>query len=115
MTRSDGVRPQLRAHWRPVGLILLAQAPAVVFYTTQPLLLKVLVDSAIARGDGTLAALLIGGMVALLVLHAVGDLAKHTVAARAAANVAGELRARMFAQLGSLSASFHTRARSGDL
>jgi ATP-binding cassette subfamily B protein len=119
MTRADGFPAasfrELRTQQAPICLILFSQLPAVVFYTAQPLLLAALIDDAITPGDRNLAALLLAGMVALLALHAAGDLARHYVGARAGARVMNAMRERVFARLAAGSTSFRGRHRAGDL
>jgi ATP-binding cassette subfamily B protein len=89
--------------------------PAVAFVTVQPLLLRALIDDAIASRDGRLAAVLIAGMVGLLAANALGDLANRYVVARAGARVMNDLRLRLFEHLQRLSVGFYARAKVGDL
>ncbi|PYQ18165.1 MAG: hypothetical protein DMF81_25755, partial [Acidobacteria bacterium] len=105
----------LRPYWRQALFIVLSQAPATAFITLQPLLLRALLDDAIVPGDARLAALLIGAMVGLLLLHGLGDLANHYLVARVVASVMSGLRLRIFTHLQRLSVGFYARSRAGDL
>jgi ATP-binding cassette, subfamily B, bacterial len=96
-------------------LLALTQLPAAAFVTIQPLLLRALIDDAIAVGNGRLATSLIGGMVSLLAANALGDLANRYVVARAGTRVMNDLRLRLFEHLQRLSVGFYARAKVGDL
>lgn len=107
--------PLLRPHWKPASLVLLTLIPAVGYMTLQPVLVKLLVDSAIVPADGWRAVLIVGGLAVLLLVDAVGDLGNQYYAAALGARVVNGLRLRLFEHVQALSVGFHARVASGDL
>jgi ATP-binding cassette subfamily B protein len=107
--------PYLRRHWAQTLLLPIVQVPSIAFITLQPLLLRLLIDNAIPRGDRQLAILIIIGMLSLVCINAAGELAYYFVVARLSAFIMNDIRLQIFSHLQWLSVRFYVRASGGDL
>ncbi len=96
-------------------LACLSILPGVAFVVVQPLLLRLLIDEAIAHKDTQLAVWLLGMLFALLALNTLGDLAHRYFLARIVTNLTNNLRLRLFNHLHSLSQSFYARSQVAEL
>ncbi|MFN8522127.1 MAG: ABC transporter transmembrane domain-containing protein [Chloroflexota bacterium] len=104
-----------RPHWRSAMLAGVTLTPSVAFIMLQPLALAALVDLAILPRDSTMAAELIAGLVALLVVYVAGDLAHQYTVARLATLIGSDLRRALFEHFQRLSLAYFGRSQQGDL
>ncbi|MBV9578282.1 MAG: ABC transporter ATP-binding protein [Chloroflexi bacterium] len=109
------LRPYLRAHrWRGLAAVV-STLPQIVFLSGYPILLAILIDDGILPRNAGVAALVIGVLLALLVLTAIGDLFTQYLSARIAAEVIGDVRLHIFDHLQRLSMGFYSRTQVADL
>lgn len=105
----------LAPYWPRLALILLTVAAAALLGLVPPLLIRGVIDSAIAGSDRSLLLRLSAGILAAaLALGLVGVLRSYlnTVVSQ---RIMYNLKLRMFSRLQSLSLRFYTEARTGEL
>jgi ATP-binding cassette subfamily B protein len=105
----------LRPHWRLLPPLLLAVLAEAGFDILYPLGVKLLIDNAVATRDGQLLARLLGGLVVVFLLGAVGGVARDRLSATLGARAMRDVRARLLGHLQRLSADFYMRHETGDL
>lgn len=110
-----GIPPHLPAGWTWAVATALALVPGVAVATLIPLLIRRLVDDAMRRGDGALAARLLAGIAGLALLDALALAVGPYLAQRFASAVGNSIRTRLFAQLQRLSVDFFAGEHIGAL
>ena len=104
---------------RPHRAVALALAATVVvevaWDTLYPLNVKFLIDTAVASGNGTLFALILGSLGVLFVIAALAGVARENFSATLGPAAISDLRAHLFRHLQRLSASFYASREVGDL
>jgi ATP-binding cassette, subfamily B, bacterial len=104
-----------RPYWRSGGLVVLAVLVVAVAGLANPLLVRAIIDRAIARGDLALLGLLCGAMVGVTLLIGAVDTAETWLTTRMGQRVMFDLRDTLYRHLQRLSLRFFTETRTGEV
>jgi ATP-binding cassette subfamily B protein len=105
----------LRAYRRDTLGALLALLLVSIANLATPQLLRLAIDTGIARGRGEVIWAAVGGLVAVAVLRGLFTFLQGFLAERASQGVAYDLRDALFAQIQRLSFSYYDRVETGQL
>jgi ATP-binding cassette subfamily B protein len=104
-----------RPYWRSTILVVIAVIVVAVLGLASPLLVRAIIDQAIARGDLRLLGLLCGAMVGVTLLAGAVDTAETWLTTRMGQRVMFDLRERLYRHLQRLSLRFFTDTRAGEI
>ncbi|HEY3355089.1 MAG TPA: ABC transporter ATP-binding protein [Polyangia bacterium] len=104
-----------RPYWRSAILVILAVVVVAVLGLANPLLVRAIIDKAIARGDRGLLLLLCGAMIGVTLVIGAVDTAETWMTTRMGQRVMFDLRDRLYRHLQRLSLRFFTETRTGEV
>lgn len=104
-----------RPHVRPLLIVLFLIIVAGAAGATAPFLVRSIIDDALPRNDVHLLILLCGGLVGIAVLSAIASVLQAYVSTHIGQQVMHELRVALYQHLQSLSLSFFSTARTGEV
>jgi len=104
-----------RPHWPVVVALLSLLALGAVIEIASPFLLRAIIDEALPERNMLLLAVLTGGSVAVAAVASVLHVFQIELSARTGQAVMHDLRSRLYGHLQSLSLSFFTSHRSGEI